>query len=81
MKVGVTLNPSTSLTTIEYILDKIDMVLIMSVNPGYGNQRYIEYSTQKIKNLRRMIDERGLTDIEVDGGIKLDNVKGFRCRS
>lgn len=76
MKVGVTLNPSTSLSTIEYILEKIDMVLIMSVNPGYGNQKYIEYCTDKIRKLRDMIDSRGLeVDIEVDGGVKLDNLK------
>ncbi len=75
-KAGVTLNPSTSLTTIEYILDKVDQVLIMSVNPGFGNQKFINYSLDKIKTLNKMIEDRGLSiDIEVDGGVKLDNIR------
>lgn len=76
IKAGVVLNPATPLTELEYILEDLDMVLLMTVNPGFGGQRYIESCTQKIRNLRRMIAERGLDiDIEVDGGIKLDNVK------
>ena len=75
IKAGVVLNPATPLTELEYILEDLDMVLLMTVNPGFGGQRYIESCTQKIRNLRRMIAERGLDiDIEVDGGIKLDNV-------
>ena len=75
-KVGVSLNPATSLDSIEYILDQLDMVLIMSVNPGFGGQKYIEYCTGKIRRLRNMIDSKGLkTNIQVDGGINLDNVK------
>lgn len=75
-KVGVTLNPATPLSTLDYILDKLDMVLLMSVNPGYGGQSYIPYTDQKIKDLRKMIDDRGLDiDIEVDGGVSADNVK------
>lgn len=74
-KAGVVLNPATSLSTLEYVLDELDMVLIMSVNPGFGGQKYIESSTAKIAQLREMIDKRGLsTDIEVDGGINLENV-------
>lgn len=70
------LNPSTDLSVLEYILPKLDMVLLMSVNPGFGGQKYIEYTTEKIRRLRQMIEERGLkTDIEVDGGINLSNVK------
>jgi ribulose-phosphate 3-epimerase len=76
IKAGVTLNPATSLSLLEPVLDKVDMVLIMSVNPGFGGQTYIEDSTLKIKSLRQMLWERELSvDIQVDGGIKLTNVK------
>ena len=72
---SVALNPATSLDTIEYILPKLDMVLIMSVNPGFGGQKFIPYSLDKIRNLKSIIDERGLNvDIEVDGGVNLMNV-------
>lgn len=75
-KVGVALNPSTSLHELDYVLDQIDMVLIMSVNPGFGGQSFIPYSLQKIKDVRKMIEERGLSvDIQVDGGVKLTNAK------
>lgn len=73
---SVALNPSTDLSVLEYILPKLDMVLLMSVNPGFGGQKYIEYTTDKIRTLRQMIERKGLkTDIEVDGGINLKNVK------
>lgn len=73
---SVALNPATDLSCLEYILPKLDMVLLMTVNPGYGGQKYIPYSTDKIRNLRRMIEERELKiDIEVDGGINLYNVQ------
>ena len=69
-KAGIALNPSTSLHELDYLLEKVDMVLLMTVNPGFGNQKYIPYCTGKVKELRTMIEERGLqTDIEVDGGI------------
>lgn len=72
---GVALNPATPLSEIEWILPKVDMVLIMSVNPGFGGQSYIPYATDKIRELKKMIDKKGLkTDIEVDGGVTLDNV-------
>ena len=75
-KVGVALNPSTSLHELDYVLDQIDMVLIMSVNPGFGGQSFIPYSLQKIKDVKNMIEERGLSvDIQVDGGVKLTNAK------
>ncbi len=75
-KAGVALNPATPLTGLSYILDDLDMVLLMTVNPGFGGQKYIESCTRKIRGLKRMISERGLEiDIEVDGGIKLDNVQ------
>ena len=75
-KAGVVLNPSTSLHVLDYILSDIDMVLLMSVNPGLGGQAYIPKITEKIRTLRRMVDEKNLpVDIEVDGGIKTDNLK------
>ena len=75
VKPGVTLNPATSLVTLEEILPDVDQVLIMSVNPGFGGQSYIPGSTAKIRRMRQMLDRIGSTaDIEVDGGIKSHNV-------
>ncbi len=75
-KVGVSLNPATPINTLEYILAELDMVLIMSVNPGFGGQSFIEASVQKIKDLKAMIDAKGLSvDIQVDGGITKDNIR------
>lgn len=75
VKVGVSLNPATSLSSLDYILEDVDMVLIMSVNPGFGGQSFIPSSMNKIKELRNRILEKGLSiDIEVDGGIGKDNV-------
>jgi ribulose-phosphate 3-epimerase len=73
---GVTLNPATPLSTLEQILPDVDLVLIMSVNPGYGGQSYIPSSTDKIRRLRSKLDERGLEhiELEVDGGLKTHNV-------
>lgn len=72
---SVALNPATDLSVLEYILPKLDMVLLMTVNPGFGGQAYIPYMTEKIRDLKRMIEKKGLkTDIEVDGGINLSNV-------
>ena len=72
---GVALNPATPISAIEYVLPKVDMVLIMSVNPGFGGQKLIPYTVQKIRDLKKMIDAKGLKiDIEVDGGINLENV-------
>lgn len=72
---GVSLNPSTPLNALEYVLYKLDMVLIMSVNPGFGGQSFIHNSLDKIKSLREMINSQGLNvDIEVDGGINSSNV-------
>ena len=74
-KVGVSLNPATSLSVLDYVLDDLDMVLIMSVNPGFGGQSYIEAMDQKIRDLRKMITDRGLdVDIQVDGGVTADNI-------
>jgi len=71
---GAVLNPSTTIDTLEYCLELCDLVLIMSVNPGFGGQSFIENQVQKIRDLRRLCDERGLDPwIEVDGGIKPAN--------
>lgn len=71
VKAGVTLNPATPLVTLEEILPLVDLVLIMSVNPGFGGQSYIPGSTAKIRRLRQMLDAIGShADLEVDGGIK-----------
>ncbi len=71
----VVLNPTTPLDTLEYILEDIDMVLIMTVNPGFGGQKFIPAMLDKIRSLRRMIDSRGLeVDLQVDGGINLDTL-------
>lgn len=71
----VVLNPHTPPEAIEYVLGDVAMVLVMSVNPGFGGQKFIPSALDKVRKLRRMIDERGLSvEIEVDGGIKVDNV-------
>jgi ribulose-phosphate 3-epimerase len=71
---GAVLNPGTPLDSLEYCLELCDLVLIMSVNPGFGGQSFIESQVQKIRDLRRMCDEKGLDPwIEVDGGIKAEN--------
>ena len=70
MKVGVAINPGTPVSQLECVLDLVDMVLIMTVNPGFGGQSYIESCTGKVQKLRKMITEAGLdVDIQVDGGI------------
>jgi ribulose-phosphate 3-epimerase len=75
-KAGVSLNPSTPLSKLDHIISEIDMVLIMSVNPGFGGQRYIVAMDEKIKKTRQMIQRSGRTiDLEVDGGIKTENAK------
>lgn len=75
-KAGVVLNPSTPLSVLEYILEEVDMVLLMSVNPGFGGQKYIPNVTEKVAKLRKIIDEKNLdVEIEVDGGVNLNNVK------
>ncbi len=76
MYAGVSINPATSLKEIEEILPIIDLVLIMSVNPGFGGQKFIQSSLKKIQNLSSMITSQNLTTvIEVDGGIEINNIK------
>lgn len=75
VKAAVSLNPSTPLNVLEYVLDDLDMVLLMTVNPGYGGQKFIPGMINKIRDLRAMIDSRNLDiDIQVDGGISLSNI-------
>ncbi len=75
VKAGVTLNPGTSLTTLEEVIADVDMVLIMSVNPGFGGQTFIPASLGKITRARQLLDRTGSRALlEVDGGIKVDNV-------
>lgn len=75
IKAGLAINPETSAEVVEEYLPMLDMVLIMTVRPGYGGQKYINYCTDKIRKVRAMITEKGLhTNIEVDGGIDKENV-------
>ena len=75
-KAAVALNPATDLSCLSYLLPELDMVLLMTVNPGFGGQKFIPYCMDKIRDLRSMADRRGLSlDIEVDGGINLQNVR------
>ena len=74
LKAAVALNPATPVSTLENILPELDMVLIMSVNPGFGGQKFIPYALDKVRRVRAMADERGLeTDIQVDGGVTAEN--------
>ena len=75
-KAGIALNPASPLSLLDHILDKIDFILIMSVNPGYGGQKFIDNSLDKIRKCKEMIDNSGCNvEIEVDGGIGIKNIK------
>ncbi len=75
VKACVALNPATPLNVLEYVLEDLDMVLLMTVNPGFGGQQFIKATISKIEELKKMINARGLSiDIQVDGGIKPDNI-------
>ena len=75
-KAGLVFNPATSLHYLEHVIDQLDMVLLMSVNPGFGGQSFIVSSLEKLKIVRKLIDEKGLsTRLEVDGGVKVDNIQ------
>lgn len=74
-RAGVSLNPATPLQVLDYVLDELDLVLLMTVNPGFGGQSFIEACIPKIHALRGMLDRRGLeTELEVDGGVKVENI-------
>lgn len=79
-KAGLVFNPATSLSYLDHVMDKIDMVLIMSVNPGFGGQKFIPHALDKVREARRRIDEYtakhgGEIWLEVDGGVKTDNIR------
>jgi ribulose-phosphate 3-epimerase len=74
-KAGLVFNPATPLTWLEHVIYELDMVLLMSVNPGFGGQKFIDSTLEKLRQARRMIDETGLDiRLEVDGGVKTDNI-------
>ena len=73
-KAGVSLNPSTPETAIEHVIDKVDLILVMTVNPGFSGQSFIASQVEKIRRIKAMIGDRPI-EIEVDGGINADNVK------
>ena len=75
-KAGLVFNPATPLHLMEHVMDKLDMVLLMSVNPGFGGQSFIPHTLEKLKEVRRMIDNSGYDiRLEVDGGVKVDNIR------
>jgi ribulose-phosphate 3-epimerase len=75
-KAGLVFNPATSLSYLDHVLDNLDMVLLMSVNPGFGGQSFIPSSLDKLRIVRKMIDDRGLdVRLEIDGGVKIDNIQ------
>ena len=74
-KAGLVFNPATPLDWLEYVIDKVDMVLLMSVNPGFGGQKFIPSTLAKLRQARKIIDESGLDiRLEIDGGVKVDNI-------
>tara|TARA_B100001057_G_scaffold483133_1_gene559472 strand:- start:14 stop:685 length:672 start_codon:yes stop_codon:yes gene_type:complete len=75
-KAGVVLNPATPLSSLEYIMDRLDLILLMSVNPGFGGQSFIPSTMDKLRSVRRLIEQSGRDiRLEVDGGVKIDNIK------
>lgn len=75
IKAGLVLNPATSIHCLDHVLDKLDMILVMSINPGFGGQSFISSTHQKIQSIRQMIDESGRDiRLEIDGGVKVDNI-------
>ncbi len=79
-KSGLVFNPATPLHYLEYVLDKIDMVLLMSVNPGFGGQAFIESSLEKLAAARKIIDDSGMPiRLEIDGGVKVDNIQKIKA--
>ena len=75
-KAGLVFNPATPLHYLDHVIDQLDMVLLMSVNPGFGGQSFIPYSLEKLRVVRKMIDDKNLnTRLEIDGGVKTDNIR------
>ncbi len=78
-KSGLVFNPATPLSYLEYVMDKVDMILLMSVNPGFGGQQFIPATLNKLRQVRRMIDESGQEiRLEIDGGVKVDNIRKIK---
>ena len=74
-KSGLVFNPATPLDCLEYVMDKVDMILLMSVNPGFGRQKFIPSALDKLRQARKLIDDSGLEiRLEIDGGVKVDNI-------
>jgi len=74
-KAGLVFNPATPLDWLDYVIDKVDMVLLMSVNPGFGGQKFIPSALDKLRQVRKIIDDSGLDiRLEIDGGVKVDNI-------
>ncbi len=79
-KSGLVLNPATPLSHLDYVLDKLDMILLMSVNPGFGGQSFIPSALTKLQQVRKLIDESGLPiRLEIDGGVKADNIAEIKA--
>jgi len=79
-KSGLVFNPATPLSYLDYVLDKVDMVLLMSVNPGFGGQSFIPATMEKLRQARKMIDDSGLDiRLEIDGGVKADNIAEIKA--
>jgi ribulose-phosphate 3-epimerase len=79
-KSGLVFNPATPLSYLDYVMDKVDMVLLMSVNPGFGGQSFIPATMDKLRQARKMIDESGLDiRLEIDGGVKSDNIAEIKA--
>jgi ribulose-phosphate 3-epimerase len=75
-KAGLVLNPATSLEELTHVMDKLDVILLMSVNPGFGGQSFISHTLEKLRRVRKLIDDSGLNiRLQVDGGVKVDNIK------
>jgi len=75
-KSGLVFNPAASLDALQYVMDKVDMILLMSVNPGFGGQKFIPATLDKLRQARKLIDDSGLDiRLEVDGGVKVDNIR------
>ena len=75
VRAGLVFNPATPLSWLEHVMDKLDMILVMSVNPGFGGQKFIPQALNKLRSVRRLIDESGAQiRLEVDGGVKVDNI-------
>jgi len=78
-KSGLVFNPATPLSHLEYVMDKVDMILLMSVNPGFGGQSFIPATLEKLRQARKMIDESGCDiRLEIDGGVKVDNIREIK---